>query len=362
MSKNSIKLSSQSRGQLRTLLILGNAPRYYLEVALIVGVGMMAAILYPLRPTSEATAVLSLFIIAGFRLLPSLNRALVALSAIRASQPSLERVTTDLAVLEAEGVGDYSAVRQPLGSVTVEFDSVSFAYSPEGPRVIRELDFRIDPGESVAFVGASGSGKTTLLDVLLGLLDATEGTVLVDEVPIADARQSWQLSVGYVPQDVVLLDDTLRINVALGTPSHEIDDAEVERALAMAELTESWQSLPQGLDTRLGERGVRLSGGQRQRVGIARALYHHPAVLVLDEATSSLDSTTESRITQTIDALQRTLTVIIVTHRLSTVRNCDRIYLLDEGAITASGRFRELVAGNTVFADLVRRSSVEEGQ
>lgn len=345
----------------RTLILLNQAPRYYLETALIAGVAVMAAALYPLRSPSSATAVLSLFVVAGFRLLPSLNRVLVALSALRASQAALDRVTGDLTLLESQSRSDEAVTRVSLEDVGVRFDSITFAYDPGAAPVLRDVSFRIEPGESVAFVGPSGAGKSTLLDIVLGLLEPSEGTVTVGGKPIRDVRSSWQQSIGYVPQDVVLLDETLRTNVALGTPPEEIDDARVEHALALADLTETWKSLPDGLDTRLGERGVRLSGGQRQRVGLARALYDRPGILVLDEATSSLDGGTESRIIETIEAMQRKLTMIVVTHRLSTVRNCDRIYLLEEGAITGVGPFDALAEHSPAFAELVRHSVVTAG-
>ncbi len=345
-------------GHFRTLILLMQAPRYYLELALIGGVGLMAAVLYPLRSPSEATAALSLFVVAGFRLLPSLNRVLVALSAIRGGQAALDKITDDLALLEQPTAQDADPSHdEPIPAVSVEFESVSFAYEPQGPKVLRNVSFQVQPGESVAFVGPSGAGKSTLLDILLGLLDAVEGQVLVAGRPIEEVRRPWQLSIGYVPQDVVILDETLRTNVALGIPAGEIEDARVEAALAMADLDDVWRALPEGLNTRLAERGVRLSGGQRQRVGIARALYDGPRVLVLDEATSSLDGGTEARITETIESLQRTLSVVIVTHRLSTVRSCDRIYLLEAGAITGSGTFSELMETSAVFAALVRHSS-----
>lgn len=347
----------------RTLILLQQAPRYYLEIALIAGVALLAAVLYPLRSPAGATAILSLFVVAGFRLLPSLNRVLVAVSAIRGGQAALERVAGDLHQLEAAAPAA-TAVRPRAMTLTsgLRFESVTFSYEPDAPPVLRGVSFQIAVGESVAFVGPSGAGKSTLLDIVLGLLEPSVGAVTVDGKPLSSVRPEWQTSIGYVPQDVVLLDETLRTNIALGTPPEEIDDTRVERALALADLTDVWRGLPDGLETRLGERGTRLSGGQRQRVGLARALYDNPAVLVLDEATSSLDGGTESRIIETIEAMPETLTVIVVTHRLSTVRNCDRIYLVDGGVIAASGNFEQLVEDNASFADLVRHSVVSAVQ
>jgi ABC-type multidrug transport system fused ATPase/permease subunit len=357
-----VKRSAAQR--FRTLILLQQTPRYYLEIALIAGVALMAAVLYPLRSPASATAVLSLFVVAGFRLLPSLNRVLVALSALRGGQAALERVAGDLQELEASARVPEDGGSEGLtpADAGIRFESVSFAYEPDAAPVLRDVSFTIRPRESVAFVGPSGAGKSTLLDIVLGLLEPDAGEVAVGGYPLSEVRTAWQRSIGYVPQDVVLLDETLRTNVALGTPPDEIDDAQVERALALADLAVTWRALPEGLDTRLGERGTRLSGGQRQRVGLARALYHDPAVLVLDEATSSLDGGTESRIMETIEAMQRDLTVIVVTHRLSTVRNCDRIYLVENGAIAADGSFEKLAVDSASFAELVRHSVISAGQ
>jgi ATP-binding cassette subfamily C protein len=184
-----------------------------------------------------------------------------------------------------------------------------------------------------------------LLDVVLGILEPTSGTVLIDGTPLLQRLNEWQRSIGYVPQDVYLVDDTLRANVALGWYSDEIDEDRVLEAIRMAELTEVVAGLPDGLDTRLGERGMRLSGGQRQRVGVARALYTSPSVLVLDEATSNLDQATERQIVDTLTGLRGGLTMIVVTHRIASVKNCDRVIHLDEGTITALGSF-EAVCGS----------------
>src|SRR5581483_6408496 len=190
--------------------------------------------------------------------------------------------------------------------------------------------------------GPTGSGKSTLLDLLLGILEPDSGSVLVDGTRLSDCREAWQRSIGYVPQDVYLVDDTLRANVALGWYGDEVDDERVREAVRLAELDKVVANLPQGLETRLGERGVRLSGGQRQRVGLARALYTRPSVLVLDEATSNLDQVTERQIVDTLTALQGGVTMIVVTHRVATVRNCDRVLYLDGGKVRALGSFEEV--------------------
>jgi ABC-type bacteriocin/lantibiotic exporter with double-glycine peptidase domain len=200
----------------------------------------------------------------------------------------------------------------------------------------------VRPGESVGIIGPTGSGKSTLLDVILGLLEPESGLIVLDGASLAERCETWQRSIGYVPQDVYLVDDTLRANVALGWYGAEIDDDAVADAVRLAGLTDVIAALPNGVETVVGERGVRLSGGQRQRVGLARALYTRPSVLVLDEATSNLDQPTEHRIVDTLDELQGGLTMIIVTHRTASVRHCDHLLYLENGTIRATGTLRQI--------------------
>mgnify|MGYP003858132125 CR=1 FL=1 len=209
--------------------------------------------------------------------------------------------------------------------------------------VLKGIDLNVQPGEVIAIIGKSGSGKSTLVDILLGLLEPTSGRVLVDDVDIRDNLRGWQDQIGYVPQSIFLTDDTLRRNVAFGLPKDQIDHDAVKSAIRSAQLEDFVASLPDGLDTIVGERGVRLSGGQRQRIGIARALYNNPDVLVLDEATSSLDTETEHGVMQAVQALQGEKTVIIVAHRLSTVEYCDRLYRLESSRIVDEGTFEEVM-------------------
>jgi len=342
-----------SAGHLRTLLLLYQAPRYYLEIALIVGLAFMSGVLFSLRPAASATAAMGLFLAAGFRLLPSLNRVLVALSAVRAGLGATQQVTADLD--ELEDLTSLDSAPMEVGKLAfhdLTLDEVYFSYGHE-VTILDGLSLIVSRGQSVAFVGPSGAGKTTLLDLILGLLEPTSGAILINGQPLGQVREAWQRSIGYVPQETAILDATLRENIAFGLDPDQIDEAAVELALKRAELSELVASLPEGLATRLHERGIRLSGGQRQRVGIARALYSQPSVLVLDEATSSLDVETESRITKTVEGLAGELTLLIVTHRLSTVRGCDQIHVLERGRNMAVGTFDELREGNDLFARLL---------
>jgi ABC-type multidrug transport system fused ATPase/permease subunit len=215
---------------------------------------------------------------------------------------------------------------------------------PSSPEfALKGLNISIRKGDSIGFVGPSGSGKSTLVDIVLGLLTPTSGEVQVDKKNIQTGLRSWQDQIGYVPQSVYLTDDTLRNNVAFGIPSDQIDEGAVARAVQAAQLDTFVANQPHGLDTVVGERGVRLSGGQLQRIGIARALYHDPSVLVLDEATSALDTLTEKGVMDSVEALQGSKTLLIVAHRLSTVEHCSRLYQLDRGRVIAEGAPAQLL-------------------
>jgi ATP-binding cassette subfamily C protein len=229
--------------------------------------------------------------------------------------------------------------------------------SPADRTALRDVCLTIRRGESVGVVGPTGAGKTTLVDVVTGLLAATSGRVLLDGRPLPAAPRAWQRTIGYVPQSVVLVDDSLRRNVALGVPDREIDAALLAAAIEMAQLVEFVSGLPDGLETIVGENGVRLSGGQRQRVGIARALYHQPGLLVFDEATSALDGHTEAALLRATDASRGTRTLIVIAHRLSSVRPCDRLVLLMDGRVAAVGGYDELLRDSLEFRSMAEAGS-----
>jgi ATP-binding cassette, subfamily B, bacterial PglK len=243
----------------------------------------------------------------------------------------------------------------------LSIEHLYFRYPGTERNVLENIDQRIPAGSTVALVGSSGAGKSTLADLIMGLHQPTDGRVAADGVDICADITAWQRSIGMVPQDVYILDATLRANVAFGEAPDSVDEERLFAALARAQLDDLIRDLPDGVDTIVGERGGRLSGGQRQRIGIARALYLEPSVLVLDEATSALDSETERRITDTIESLHGQLTVIVIAHRLSTVRECDLLLYLEHGRIAAAGTFESVTAESRAFARLVRLGSLDVG-
>lgn len=274
-------------------------------------------------------STLSVFAIAAFRLLPSINRVTNYMSVIMFNKPAIDAVYKDLKrieELENSKVMKNTAEEPLTLKKAIKVEKLSFKYPNAENYVLHNINFEILKNKSTAFIGPSGAGKTTLADIILGALEPTEGSVLVDDVNIQEHMSAWHKNLGYIPQSIYLMDDTIKNNIAFGINREEIDESKIWKALEQAQLKGFIKSLDKGLDTEIGEGGVRLSGGQRQRIGIARALYNDPEVLVLDEATSALDNETESAVMEAIDRLSGTKTLIIIAHRLTTIRNCDIIY------------------------------------
>jgi ABC-type multidrug transport system fused ATPase/permease subunit len=319
---------------------LQQLPRIWLEL---LAVGGLAALVLTMLAQGLALAAilptLGMFAVAAFRLLPSVNYILGTIQLFKYAKPVIDNVHAELSLPTPEA--DTRMSQQPPFEHTLELHHVAYAYPGAADRALNNITLTIQRGESVGFVGSSGAGKSTLVDILLGLLTPVAGVVRVDGHDIQSSLRHWQDQIGYVPQAIFLTDDTLRRNVAFGLPNAQIDEAAVQRAIRAAQLEEFVNGLPAGLDTVVGERGVRLSGGQRQRIGIARALYHDPAVLVLDEATNALDTATERGVMEAVRALQGTKTVIIVAHRLSTVQYCSRLYRLEKGQMAEQGSYSE---------------------
>lgn len=320
------------------VLTLQTLPRLWLEFLVVIGVTALVATMIGLgKPVDSLVPVLGVFAAAAFRLMTSLNRILQNLQNLRYYIPLIGVLHEEITLVRKATVVEPAS---PGGVCTVSTDwrsiilrNVSYQYPGAAGFALDGVNLRIVRGASVGFVGESGAGKSTLIDVILGLLKPSSGAVTLDEADVHMALRKWQDQIGYVPQSIYLTDDTLRRNIAFGLPEDQIDESAVDRALQAAQLTEFVDQLPLGVDTIVGERGVRLSGGQRQRIGIARALYHDPSVLVLDEATSALDSETEKYVMQAVGALHGRKTILIIAHRLSTVAECDQLYRLDRGKV-----------------------------
>lgn len=338
-------------------------PRLIIEAVAVVA--LMAVILVLVvvmgRPAATILPTVGILGAAAMRLLPSIGKITTALSLLRENVAAVD-------ILHAEGFGhDEPELAPAQAAGELEFrqelrlESISYRYPGTEAAVLDGIDLVIPAGSSVALVGRSGAGKTTLADMILGLLRPSAGRILVDGRDITGDPSAWQARLGYIPQDIYLLDDTLARNIALGQEDDAIDPTLLNDSVRAARLEELIAALPQGLDTKVGERGTRLSGGQRQRVGIARALYRRPDVLVLDEATSALDTETERDISEAIAALSGDKTLIIIAHRLSTVRHCDTIVLMEAGRIADQGSFADLAQRNSDFARMVSLSQLPDG-
>ncbi|MHB1927752.1 MAG: ABC transporter ATP-binding protein [Leptospirillum sp.] len=345
----------QSKSQMISLL-----PRYALETLAFGGIILIVIILLSGGGSLEKTLpLISLYALAGYRLMPALQAIFGNLTALRFNRSAVDRVTEDLSALRADprtsGLVVPPPVNRPLSfSRSIDLENIVFHYPSREEAVLKAITLSVPANTSIGIVGATGSGKTTCLDILLGLLDPASGRLLVDGVPVTpENRRAWQANIGYVPQQIMLLDDTVLNNIAFGIPNEKIDREKAVRAAKLAHLHDFiMEELPDGYQTPIGERGIRLSGGQRQRIGIARALYHEPSVLVLDEATSALDNITENVIMEALNTLSRQKTIIMVAHRLTTVRECDTIIVLEQGRISDRGTYASLLKRNAFFRTL----------
>ncbi|MBW4659240.1 MAG: ATP-binding cassette domain-containing protein [Drouetiella hepatica Uher 2000/2452] len=335
-------------------------PRILIESVLVIFIVSLIAIsqLIFARSTDSLISSLSVFAVASIRLLPAASQVMGTLGSIQGTRHSVDILYADLREAEqqyaaysntAPGMTDKKLSSATEASLPMRFmkevqlADVVYGYSKTLAPAINGVSLKIRKGESIAFIGKSGAGKTTLVDIILGLLTPQKGDITVDGVSIYKNLRAWQNMLGYIPQSIFLLDDTVERNIAFGVPDHLINHSRLQEAIVAAQLEELVFQLPNGVQTQVGERGVRLSGGQRQRIGIARALYHEREILVLDEATSALDNETEQRVSEAIRALAGKKTVIIIAHRLSTVEHCDRVYLLEQGRIVKSGSYAEVV-------------------
>jgi ATP-binding cassette subfamily C protein len=340
--------------------LLGDIPNYILE-GLVFSM-IIVVVLFIVRQGYDLTTLIptiSVYALAGYRITPALNKIFKAATTMIHNRPVLDKVYFDLyddTYETAVGLIDTIQVQdrpqpEPMNfQEKIELKDVSFSYK-NSRTIIDRLSMQIPKNSVVGFAGTTGAGKTTLIDIFLGLLRPSEGEFLVDNTPITDANvQAWRKIVSYVPQDIFLIDETIRSNIAFGVPEKLIDDEKIRRVARIAAIDDFIeQQMAKGYETVVGERGVRLSGGQRQRIGLARALYRDPEVLILDEATSALDGTTEERVLKGIHQESSVKTILIIAHRLNTLRVCNAIYLLENGRIIDQGTYEELIQNNAKF-------------
>lgn len=342
----------------RTARVIAQMPRFAFETLAVAGM-LLTAIIVLARGggTERLVPLLGVMALAVVRMMPSAVRMLGALNDLRFFAPTVAALHKDLHEREpAEPAVDPMAFDRDI-----RLEGLGYTYPGAAKPSLGSVTLTIPKGESIALVGSSGAGKTTLADILIGLLSPSSGKMLVDGAKVdATNVRAWQRNIGYVPQHVYLCDDTLRRNIAFGVPDAEIDEARVETALRAAKLDELVASLPKGLATTVGERGARLSGGQRQRIGIARALYFDPKFLVLDEATSALDGLTEAEVVEAIERAGADRTTVVIAHRLSTVRGCDRLVYMSGGEITNIGTWDSLLRENMEFRKLVELGTTPE--
>lgn len=314
-----------------------NLPKYLLETVCVGGMlGVVAVKVYSGVDLQTFIPVISAFAVAAFKIMPTLSRMTAAFNTISYNRTALDKVYEDLKnaeVYEAEQKAALTVEKEDIyfeKELTIQ--NVSFKYPNTEKYVLNNINIVIPKNKSVALIGPSGGGKTTLADVILGILPLEEGQVLTDGKDIRKNILQWYSKIGYIPQAIYLTDDTIRRNIAFGVDDKDIDEEQVLNALKKAQLYDFVMGLEKGLDTEIGERGVRISGGQRQRIGIARALYTEPDILILDEATSALDNDTENAVMEAIDGLAGSKTILIIAHRLSTIKNCDYVYKVSEGS------------------------------
>jgi ABC-type multidrug transport system fused ATPase/permease subunit len=329
---------------LRRVLVLQGIPKIFLEVLLIYGIVIVFGIsFFSGKSIFQILPTIALIITASFRVLPAFSGLMSYLQGIKYGIPSIDILEKEL--INSNRIStQITKISEPFSfNKVIELKDIYFSYEGTSQNAINGVNITINRGDFIGLIGKSGSGKSTLVDIILGLLIPSSGKVLVDNIDINTNNHDWHQNIGYVPQVIYLTDDSIKNNIAFGISDENIDLNALSSAILLAQLDDFIEGLPEGYNTKVGERGVRLSGGQRQRIGIARALYHNPDLLILDEATSSLDSITEESVMKSVNLLSNKKTIIVIAHRLSTVSKCDKLYKIDRGNVISQGKPSELL-------------------
>ncbi len=315
-------------------------PRQWLELlAVFILIALIVGMVIQGENSDAIIPTVGLFAVAAFRLLPSITRILSSLQSLRFGLPIVDTLHSEMGLTAP---GNFTSIPLPSLSSGIVVKNISYSYPNTSLNALSNISMQINKGSVIGIIGQSGSGKSTLVDIILGLLKPTDGQILVDGIDVEMNLRGWQSQIGYVPQSIYLTDESIRSNIAFGLGENEVDDEKIREAITNAQLGDFISSLPDGLDTLVGERGVRISGGQRQRIGIARALYHNPQILVLDEATSSLDANMAQEVMRSVESMRGKKTILMVAHQIATIENCDLIYLIEDGHLLDFGRFEEL--------------------
>ena len=338
--------------------IVGKTPRQFMEILGVIAI--LSVILLFIRnghSVNSMIPVLGLLGIATIRLIPSFNVVTSMLTQMRGTVVSFNLVVNELTGFEkySNKMNNFATKKDEnkFLNQNIELQNITYKYPNSNKDALKNISFKIKAGNSVAIIGETGSGKSTLIDIILGLLEPSKGQITVEGKNINTNYSMWQRKIGYIAQDIYLIDDTIKRNIAFGIPDHDIDEDRIQRAIQLTQLSDFITDLDLGVNSTVGNRGIRLSGGQRQRIGIARALYQKTEILILDEATSSLDMETEKKLMKDIESLRDNYTLIVATHRLSTIKNCDEVFLLSGGKLVDQGHFKELASRHNEFKTIV---------